>query len=256
MVEVVLDLAVYPFELGYEVVQKPDVMHKLERLHYPLVRPENIEEGAVYLPAPPEFVVYKIDPSPQKRLGVNREANPLLLCILEDFHQDWRIALDNRFIGHYQFPADDENSIPDRAPDKISEYLSGAVIALPATGYERCGEMFGPVRMDIVITHELFNGQRLSPVLETAKSGERYLRIECYLVVFPPRKVVKFVSELPEIRFCGFERIKLLFGKHPFYDQLAHRRDLVLKLGHPDRGLNIPEPALALLYVRFEDVDR
>src|SRR6185369_7343837 len=62
MVEVVLDLAVYPFELGYEVVQKPDVMHKLERLHYPLVRPENIEEGAVYLPAPPEFVVYKIDP--------------------------------------------------------------------------------------------------------------------------------------------------------------------------------------------------
>src|SRR5689334_15110973 len=42
MVEVVLDLAVYPFELGNEVVQKPDMMHELERLHRPLIRPENI----------------------------------------------------------------------------------------------------------------------------------------------------------------------------------------------------------------------
>src|SRR6185369_2901666 len=104
--------------------------------------------------------------------------------------------------------------------------------------------MLGLVSMDIVIAHEFFDSQRLPPVLETAERGERYLCFEGYLVVLSPGKVVKFISELPEIRFCGFDRFKLLFGKHPLYDQFAHCRNLVLELGHPDRGLNIPEPSL------------
>src|SRR5690349_9507677 len=123
MIEVVLNLAVYPSEFRDEVVQDLKVMHLLEGLHHPFVGPEDIEEGSVHFTTAPELVINEIAPPPQQGLGVDGEANPLLLGMFEDFHQNGRILLDNRFIRHDQLPADDEHPVAKRAPYEVAEYL-------------------------------------------------------------------------------------------------------------------------------------
>src|SRR6185369_12217142 len=104
VVDVVLDFAENPLELGNEAIQKLQVVHELQGFTQPLFTPEDIEKRGIDFPVSTEPVVYLIEASPDQRFDFDMQSNAVLLSIFEDLHQPGGILFDNRLVGNYQFP--------------------------------------------------------------------------------------------------------------------------------------------------------
>src|SRR6266567_5332125 len=256
VIEVVLDLAVDPLELGNEADQELQVVHQLKGLGDPLVGAEDVEKRGIDLLAPPEFVMHQIEVAPDERFHLDVEGNPVLLGVLENLHQPGRLFFNDRLVGDHQLPLDDIKPLPHRTPDEIAEEPPGPFLPHDAAGDQARREMLHLVGVEVVVPHELFHRQGFPLVRIAEELGEFDLGVKGQLVVFAPGEVVELVPDLPEIREGIGAEGKFFLRQHPLDDQLTGLGDLVLDLGHPEGGVDIPQGTLPLLDVRLEDIDR
>ena len=86
VIEIMLDLAVGPLELGDVMIEKLQMEHESQGLRHPFPGIQDIDKGLVYLLIPSKTIMDKFQILPDQLLYLHIELHPLLLGILEKLH--------------------------------------------------------------------------------------------------------------------------------------------------------------------------
>ena len=105
-----------------------------------------------------------------------------------------------------------------------------------------------------IVLHEPLDAASAGAVVVAQPLADDVLKVEGQPLLGAVRRVVKMASDGPEEVLRPPEIADVAGREHAAFVQLAHILDLVQILGDPEEGLKIPQPALALLDVRLQDV--
>ena len=108
-------------------------------------------------------------------------------------------------------------------------------------------------RVGVVPSHE---GLDPGPAGTEAQRGrEPVLEVEGEVILVGAGREVHRVAHAPEEVERGVHVVDVAIGEHAEGDQIAEAAHLELHLRHPERGVQVAQPAQALLQLRLQQVD-
>ena len=160
------------------------------------------------------------------------------------------IVLDREILGRQ-----DPRARPDR-PHEPVEHGAGLGLALLQRGADDRRQVADVLGDQEVIFHEALDGGEAAAGREAEPLGERALIIEAQALFGTPGDEVHVAAHPPQEFLAAAEQPKLRAGKQAGVDQVGGLAHAVDVFGDPEQGVEVAQPAFALLDVGLDDEAR
>ena len=229
-------------------------MHRFQGLGDALFPVKDTHQGRAEARVGACLVVDQPQVVPDQLIGGARQLHAMRLAIGEDGQQVERVALEEAGFGDRQEFALNQHAGPDLPAETETEKAVGVGLVGDARN-QSLGEHLDDAGLLVVGAHQGRTGAFTVAGGKPQQGCEFLLILEGELVEVPAAEEMQRVAQPPQEVAGARDFVHFGLGDDRLLHQFFQRVDLVFHLGHPHRGVKVPQAALAFLDLRLQQID-